>query len=118
MTYMYQAALYCDDCGKEMQQILRKKEKMTHDRFSRDDSEEWPIDVTSLSDESDSPQHCDSMSECPNSERYGDLKVGQFLENQLTEDGIKYVKELHKNNPSELTQMWVDFYGLWEDDDE
>lgn len=112
MPFIYQADVWCDDCGREIKEILRKQEKATHDHYYRDDSDMWPIETDSCSDEADSPQHCAGYQECPNAERFDGRLVGQFLKNSLTTDGIEYVLETHKEKPTELTQMWMDFYNL------
>ncbi len=112
MPYIYQADIWCDDCGKAIKEQIREYEKKTHDRVSREDSDQWPIELDSISDEADSPQHCGSMEECPNAERFDGRLVGQFLENNLTTDGYEYVLEQHREHPSGITQMWMDFYNL------
>lgn len=118
MPYIYQADVWCDDCGNEIKSQIREYEKKTHDRVCRNDSEEWPIETDSCSDEADSPQHCGSHESCPNAERFDGRLVGQFLENSLTTDGMEYVLETHKEKPTELTQMWMDFYNLSTGEDE
>lgn len=48
--------------------------------------------------ETDTPQHC------------GECHV--FLENPLTSEGVKYVRESHRDNPSDTTREWMAYYEL------
>jgi hypothetical protein len=50
--------------------------------------------------EADCPQHCGGC--------------GMFLENPLTQDGYDYVREAIADSPSEITQLWADFYEMEE----
>ena len=94
-TYMYQAALYCEDCGLEIANSLGFTEEDIADRDDLD-SEECPKGPYSDGGgEADCPQHCD--------------KCGAFLENPLTCDGFEYVCEA--NRPE-----WNEFYGVTESD--
>ena len=81
-VYIYQAALLCEACGEAERLRLINAHEVAHDIGDRDlqDSDEWPVGpYADGGGESDCPQHCDNC--------------GLFLENPLTTDGYKYVKE-------------------------
>lgn len=121
MAYVYQADCWCDDCGEEIIEQIKKKAKDLGERIHKDDSDKFPHHYLAEYDEADSPKHCASGGECLNAEVFNlgdtDYRVGQFLENPLTTDGIEYVKDEHKNNKNELTQFWMDFYNIKEEFD-
>lgn len=77
-AYVYQAELYCEGCAAELMERLPKPTGYP-DAF---DSNEYPAGpYADGGGEADGPQHC--------------AKCGEFLENPLTDDGIRYVlKEL------------------------
>ena len=89
--YAYNTDIYCDTCADNIKEELGK-----NGQVDTLDSNEYP--QFDYDGEYDCPQYC---AEC-----------GKFLENSLTEDGRKYVMEQHMENPSEITAMWVRFYGL------
>ncbi len=93
-VYMYQAALYCQECIDHIKQSLNKP-----DYEPPYDSDDYPSGLYyDGGGEADSPQHCGSC--------------GLFLENPLTEDGINYVIELHQDQPTNITSLWMEFYEL------
>lgn len=114
MVYMYQADLWCDCCGKQICEDITKEGKAPADPDDECsyDSDEYPKSCAGLSDEADSPQHCAAGAECLEPFELNGEKYGAFLENDLTDEGERYVKELHKERPTELTQFWMDHYGL------
>jgi ribosomal protein L37AE/L43A len=74
--------------------------------------------------ESDSPQHCGSGEACINGidlesdpSNGAVIRVGCFLENDLTTDGVNYLNEMileHKRNGrgnEEVLKLWYDYYG-------
>lgn len=97
-TYVYKADIYCPDCAA---QIIRG---LSHSPFwpnsMREDSEHYPQGpFADGGGEADCPQHCGAC--------------GLFLENPLTSDGVKYVRErveLAHGKP-ELLAEWRAFYG-------
>lgn len=121
-VYFYNADIYCEDCGNDIKRRIRKELKASGSKDSpvSQDSNEWPQPAEDGGGESDCPQHCGAGSDCYNADDYGrtGVKVGLFLENPLTRDGEAYVKEMHKDRPSEITQMWMDHYGLEADSDD
>lgn len=104
--YIYQADVYCDDCGEKIRANLDSIRAMQHDRaFDKDDSssydsDDYPKGPFNDSDEADSPQHC------------GACHV--FLENSLTSDGYDYVVDqaLRDDGNSEVLDEWLRFYNL------
>lgn len=63
--------------------------------------------------------HCGAGADCLNAIVLADgRKIGAFLENPLTTDGVEYVQSAHRDDPSEVTRMWMEHYGIDEHDDE
>jgi hypothetical protein len=69
-VYMFRAAFYCEDCGRDLPQ-----EPVEGGPY---DSDEYAIETYDLG-EADSPQHCD--------------RCWRLLDFSLTSDGIEYVRE-------------------------
>jgi hypothetical protein len=102
-AYIYQAALYCAECGEQIRHSLRFQAKEVILR--RDDSDSWPQGpYPDGGGEADYPQHC---AECL-----------VFLENPLTDDGARYVREAidaHKETNRGMLptlQEWSNFYDI------
>lgn len=79
MPVIYQGELYCDDCGKEIESILRRREKEAHDHYCRSDSEEWQVETKSILNDDGLSERCFSTAECPNGERVNGRRIGQLL---------------------------------------
>lgn len=115
--YIYCADVYCQECGDDIKaRIKREGGPREHsdpdESWPCDDSEEWPQGPYS-NEESDSPQHCGSGPDCLNPYVLKDgSKVGAFLEEPLTLRGEEEVRRMHRDSPSEITAMWMEFYGL------
>ena len=97
-VYAYQAALLCEDCGKDIRSNLDKQRVSSWEDLDEScyDSDDYPKGPYSNGGgESDTPQHCDACN--------------VFLENPLTTDGEEYVKtEAHdKGTPA----VWLQFYS-------
>ena len=112
-AYIYQADIYCSECACDIRKQIRKEgnaPKSVHDA----DSDEWPQGpYDDGGGETDCPQHCGSGSSCINAMTCSDgRKVGMFLANPLTSDGEKYVRDEHRDNTSEITSFWMDYYAL------
>lgn len=74
-TYIFQADIYCDDCGRDIQAGLEKAVPLDE----RDDSDRYPQGpYGDGGGEADCPQHCGACR--------------RFLENPLTGDGEEYVR--------------------------
>ncbi len=113
MCYAYNADIYCDACGKEIKKDLDRQG--IEDEGDTDGYPQWFDDGS----EADSPQHCGNGEDCLFAEEVElGWRVGCFLENELTTDGIEYVKEQHQKSPSAITRRWVDFYGIKEEPEE
>lgn len=115
-AYIYAADIYCEDCGRAIRKDIRRAGNAPahpSDESSYD-SDEYPKGPYSDGGgEADSPQHCGSGAECINALELEDgTKVGCFLENPLTSDGYEYVREQHRESPSEVTELWVDHYDI------
>lgn len=102
-AYAYQATLYCERCGEHLKRDLERKGVE-----DTGDSGDFPQYADDGGGEADSPQHCD------------DCRV--FLENPLTHDGLRYVKEQisramtqrgKRSTPlREPLQTWANFYEI------
>ena len=99
-VYIYQAALYCEDCGLDIRMRLDTTDKRPDDPEDEYtyDSDEYPKGpYPDGGGESDSPAHCDSCQ--------------LFLENPLTSDGEQYVRETVDENSKPLVQEWAQYYS-------
>jgi len=93
-VYIYQADIYCEDCGKAICEDLKKSGEVPEDLDCYDSSEYPKGPYSDGGGEADSPQHCGCCEECINAIEIGGIKIGCWLENDLTEEGIRYVKDL------------------------
>lgn len=106
--FMYAADLYCEKCGENIREQLLEEQDT---KRNTDDSDEWPQEVD-VSGEADSPWHCGSGADCLEAEEIDGEKYGKFLENDLTEDGIEYVRDKHDDEPTAVTRFWMDYYKI------
>ena len=122
MPYIYQSEIWCDECGLEICEHLKKEglAPANPEDESSYDSDEYPK-YASDSDESDSPQHYAAGELCENAiELPSGRKVG-LLFGELTRDGVQYVKQaiLEASNgvgSKEVTELWREYYtSLWYD---
>jgi len=103
MPYAYHADMYCDDCGRKI------ADDCDADGIEDEGDTEGYPQFDCSSGEADCPQHC--------------ANCGEFLENELTDDGREYVLEAvtaGRGDPAVLAQ-WSDYYGIRvpdEDEDE
>ena len=116
MSYIYQADVYCDDCGEAICRRL-KREGLAPENPDDEwtfDSDEYPKRADD-DDEADTPQHCAAGEECINAlELPSGEKVG-FLFGELTRDGVEYVKEAIAEaeegfGSKEVTDLWQQDY--------
>ena len=99
--YMFDGDVYCTPCGEAIAATLPDP-----DAWEREhpDSNSYPIAYDSSEGEADSPEHCD--------------KCNLFLERNLTEEGVRYVKEIVAEDLSTedkivgIVKEWIDFYGI------
>jgi hypothetical protein len=133
-AYIYQAALWCADCIKELKPSLQDdceccggshpdldldcrayyRPGHSEDEFNEPDEVQYDSDdypkgpFDNGGGEADSPQHCDSC--------------GKFLENPLTDHGLQYVREQVAEDRASgrgdgvAAVLWADFYGLRDED--
>lgn len=75
---IYQADIYCEGCAAALRAQLdaEGKRPASHDDHGEWDSDDYPLAVD-VTEEADAPQHC--------------AACGEFLENQLTDEGASYV---------------------------
>jgi hypothetical protein len=108
-AYVFQAALYCNDCGEALVRDLRQRGVE-----DTDDSNDFPQGpYPEGGGEADTPQHCDNGAHCLGAESIGGRRVGAFLENPLTSDGEAYVRESLATAPgSPLARFWAEHYGI------
>lgn len=109
LTYMFQASMLCEDCGKAKREELTAEGKAPADvdNESTYDSDDFPKGPYGINgNEADSPYHCDGCS--------------LFLENDLTPEGLECVRaELEKQDALVANGIftggriddWRDFYA-------
>lgn len=109
MAYIYQADVWCDECGEHIKgELIRAgKAPATPEDERSFDSDQFPKYCDATSEESDTPQNCASGN-CAGA-------YGTFLENPLTQEGYCYTKEMldeHGANLPEHAKEWASFYGF------
>ena len=96
-VYMFQGALLCEDCGRDVQDNLRKMGKAPEDEDDEEsfDSDDFPKGPFSDGGgEADSIHHCDSNGECLNAIKLPcGSKIGAWLGNSLTSEGDEWLAE-------------------------
>lgn len=118
MAFIYQADVWCDECGRRICEELKQAGKAPADVEDKSsyDSDDYPKRYNPDAEESDSPQNCASGS-CGGSYTLDGaaLTYGKFLENGLTPDGYRYVRDTLNENGSilpEPVQQWAELYGF------
>ena len=110
--YIYDAALYCQPCGKALvEQFNDALDKDTRNVLGwsnhpdlYEDSNTWPIEYSRGEGETDTPDHCETCH--------------RFLGRRLTDDGVEYVKQSAfddltlRGTIGDVVQGWMDFYGI------
>lgn len=100
-AYIYQADIYCKKCAKKINRELGEKDRDLGIWTSSDEGPKGPYEDGG--GESDCPQHC--------------ARCCIFLENPLTADGYKYVKDAlfeAESNGEKIDgalKTWKEFYG-------
>ena len=95
-AYIYNAAIFCEECGGEI-----KTELQNDGVTCNGDSDAFPQGpYPNGGGESDTPSHCDTC--------------GVFLENALTSDGYDYVKEAITANDGDknVLKEWSEYYDI------
>jgi hypothetical protein len=96
-AYIFNADIYCADCGAEI--VDECRERGIADNGDSDQFPQGPY--PNSGGEADCPQHCGSCH--------------AFLENPLTGDGDAYVLSHIADDPeSPVVQEWREFYGYLE----
>ena len=106
--YIYAADCFCEDCGNALKGRLKPPENPGDERTF--DSNFYPKGPYSDGGgEADSPQHCGSGPNCLNALDVGGVKVGCWLENELTNAGARYVAEaVAEGGP--VAALWAQWY--------
>jgi hypothetical protein len=107
-AYVYAADLYCEDCGRAIQK------KLPEDTGDSDSYPQGPY--PDGGGESDGPQHCGMGDGCPNAMTLEGVKIGVWLGNPLTSDGVEYMKEMLSNPNANayqkaLHEFWSEVYA-------
>jgi hypothetical protein len=111
--YIYQGDLYCDDCGRKIQEALKNEGKApkapnNEDSYYETEYPKW-VEVG----ESDCPQHC-GADDCLNAIEIdwdGDnWEIGAWLETRLTDDGVAYVRAAIAKGGL-LATLWAELYA-------
>ena len=103
--YLYMADIYCDECGNKIMGNLDLPKGFDPSNECTWESDEYPKGPYPDSTEADYPIHC--------------AKCGEFMENNLTEDGRYYllrtlvmlVKHPTGTN-KEIVEQWIDYYDV------
>ena len=111
--YIYNAALYCQPCGKALvEQFNGALDKDVHGTlqpltpWDYEDSNTWPQEYSRHDGETDTPDHCSTM-DCQ-----------RFLGRRLTDDGVEYVRQSAVDDldqhgaVGDVVQGWLDHYGI------
>jgi hypothetical protein len=109
---VYQADVWCDDCGRDIEERLRAEGKAPEDALDQSsyDSGEFPK-WASDDDEADSPQHCAAGEDCLDFTEINGQRYGRFLHNELTSEGVAYVKAAFREG-GRVARFWADMYDL------
>lgn len=105
MAYIYQAALWCDNCADLIKDRLRDEigDDFNPENEESYDSDEFPKYAGKDGGESDSPQHCDGCQ--------------RFLRNAITSNGYEYIVKsiadaLTGNGGRKcISKEWYEYYG-------
>ena len=117
-VYIYQAELFCEECGLDIKALLNEQGKYPQNpddetTFDSDFYPKGPYDDGG--GESDCVEHCGSGDGCINAIEWDDgSKSGCMLENPLTRDGVEHLKEAirerNEGEPNEVVDLWESFY--------
>ena len=119
LVYIYQADLYCQQCGEAIRAQITEEGSAPvnpddETSYTSDDFPKGPY--PDGGGEADSPQHCAMGSKCVNTIKlttpsmFSDgNKIGAWLENPLTTDGVKYVRKAIEKG-GEVAELWAEYY--------
>jgi hypothetical protein len=102
-AYIFQAALYCEECGDAIRERLIAEGKAPEnpdDEYGYDSGDFPKGPFGDGGGEADVPQHCDNR-ECL-----------LFLENPLTDEGAAFVRArlINRDGDGDVLNEWADFY--------
>ena len=115
MPFIYNADIYCDECGQKICDELRAAGKAPADTSNESlwDSDDYP--KYAEPEATDTPQHCGCGSKCVNRFRVGvkgnivktgGTLVSALITEELTSYGVDYVIEaVSRGNP--LSRYWA-----------
>lgn len=118
MPFIYNADIYCDDCGQKICDELKAANKAPADTSNESlwDSDDYP--KYAEPEATDTPQHCGCGSKCINRFRVGakgnivktgGTLVGDLITEELTSYGVQYVVEANdRGNP--LARYWANVF--------
>ena len=113
LVYIYAADIYCEQCGEAIRKRIAREGFAPADPDDERsyDSDEFPKGpYCDGGGEADCPQHCGAGPECQNAIEFDDgHKVGAWLENELTTDGVEYVRSAIREG-GEVAALWADYY--------
>lgn len=110
--YIFCADVYCDKCGEDIKARLLKETGKSEEDYADErtyDSDEFPKGPYPDDAESDTPEHCGSHEHCLDPTMIGDFVAGHFFENDLTTDGVEYVKQALADG-GEVAEFWAEHY--------
>jgi hypothetical protein len=113
-AYIFAADIYCEKCGEAIRAGLIAKGLAPANPADETTYDSGVFPKGPFDDgggEADTPQHCGSGYKCLDPTTIDGDKCGKFLENDLTQTGVAYVKEHMVTDPySKVVQFWVAFY--------
>ncbi len=112
MAYIYNADIFCDDCGEFIRCTIEAEGNAPADMGDEAsyDSDEYPKHCDGSS-ESDCPEHCGGGDTCFNAIEFADgHKIGVWLENDLTSYGEDYTIEAVREG-GDVSDLWRDYYS-------
>ena len=124
--YIYNAALYCQPCGKALIEQFnglldadtRNVLGWSNHPDQYEDSNSWPIEYSRGEGESDTPDHCSASISIVDDGLTRFSTCQRFLGRRLTEDGVEYVKQsvlddLDQHGAiGDVVQGWLDHYDI------
>ena len=117
LVYIYAADIYCEQCGEAIRErIIREGFAPADPDDERSyDSDEFPKGpYPDGGGAADCPQQCGAGPEGVHANEFDDgHKVGAWLENELTTDGVEYVCEAIREG-GEVAELWADYYRAYD----
>jgi len=115
-AYIYCADIYCEDCGRAIKRAIQQEGNAPADpadEYSFNSDEYLKGPYPEGGGEADCPQHCGDGPDCENAIEFDDgTKIGAWLENALTAEGVTCVREAIAEDPdNEVCQLWAEWYS-------